>query len=238
MYYSFKFITFIYFTAALISAFSLFAGFHFGTYIFNPMLLPILILYIFAKFKNLDHPILPLLIVALFFSFLGDILSMVDFEKKLFTLLAICTFTVAQVCYGALYYYSSSYRPSNQIKWSQRWPEFSCIVILGITTLFIYPHLEDFKIPGLIYSFVTSITIVLAVNRRFHVSFRSFATVFIGVICFFISDVLVGLYMTSENSIRFGGTDFIYSIGHWLVVRGMCFQIMDESPQEKLLTPQ
>ncbi len=199
-----------------------------GYFLFTPLLAPVLILYIFSRFKNLEHHLIPLLLVAVFFSFLGNILFMVAFEPAIFKLLGICTYIIAQICYEILYYLSTRKSPTKNENHFQRWPELVCALILAATIIYIYPFFGDFKIPGMIYAFVGSLTILLALNRRFHVSYSSFRNVFIGVSCFFVSDLLTGLDLYLTNVYLNAAIILFYSFGHWMVTQGMSIQFEEE----------
>ncbi len=200
-----------------------------GFYITKPFIVLILIIYLFKKFKELQHKLIPLLMVATFFSFLGDVLLLITIDEAMFKLFGICTFTVAQAAYAILYYLSTKNKKLKNIALYQRWPEFLAVGITILTVIMIYPSLGDFAVLGLIYAFITSLTIIFALNRRFFVDSKSFWFTFSGVISFFISDALMGDDLFFTKIWTHAMVMIFYVIGHFLVINGMMSQVERET---------
>ncbi|AFL84978.1 putative membrane protein [Belliella baltica DSM 15883] len=221
----------VYSIISLVSLFFLVTKNELGFYITKPLIVPILLIYLFHKFNETQHQLIPALMVATIFSFLGDIFLLFTINEELFKLVGICTFIVAQTSYAYLYFLSVNSFPKKKISFLARWPEFlSSVVILG-ATIILYPSLGNFAAPAIIYSFITSITIIFALNRRFYVSRKSFVLTFLGVISFFISDALMGDDIFLENILNHFFIMLSYLIGHFLIIKGILFQI--ESTKKK-----
>ena len=173
---------------------------------------------------------MPLMIVAIFFSFIGDILMLPDIEINLFKTIGICTFIVAQTFYGLLYIKSSKLgiRESNP-RLIQMWPEYLITITLGIYAWVILSFTDDLFIPSLFYSFFGIGAFVLAMNRRFFVSRKSFYIVFIGALLFILSASIAGMDLYSKNPVRLSTNILIYTFAHYLVSYGILFQIQETS---------
>jgi hypothetical protein len=218
--------TALYFLSALLAITFLLNNLKVGFYIFNLITLPILMIGLILKFKKNNHSLMPLMIVAIFFSFIGDILMLPDIEINLFKTLGICTFIVAQTFYGLLYIKSSKLgiKKSNT-RLTQFWPECLTIIILGINAWVILSFTNDLFIPSLFYSVIGIGAFVLALSRRFFVRCNSFYIVFIGALLFIFSASITGLDFYSKNPLRHGTSILIYTFAHYLVSYGILLQI-------------
>jgi hypothetical protein len=167
-----------------------------------------------------------LMIVATIFSFSGDYLMLLDVEESLFKTIGICTFIVAQMSYGLLYIYSAQYT-EKKVKppLTKRWPEIIALISLGVYAAFVLEFTNEFFLPGLLYSVFGISTFVLAMNRRFYVSVRSFAFVITGAFLFIISASLTGFDLYGLNKIRHATAIIFYSGGHYLCSYGILTQI-------------
>jgi hypothetical protein len=153
---------------------------------------------------------------------------MIPIEPDIFKLLGISTSVVAQGSYGLLFYLSAKGSRAQNKSLVLRWPEVTSVFILGLTTIYLYPLLGDFTTPSLIYIVVTTITIVLALNRRFNVSSKSFGLVIGGVACFYVADVLTGMDLLTINPQLRAISLTFFALSHWLIFQGMCIQFDEE----------
>lgn len=218
----------IYIIISLLSLSFLISENELGFYITKPFIVPILLIYLFFKFKDSQHSLIPTLMIAIFFSMIGDIFLLFTVNEALFNLVGICTFTVAQAAYAYLYYLSVKDHEKKDIPFYQRWPEIIAIGITIIATIMVYPSLGDFVAPAIIYALITTFTIIFALNRRFYVSTKSFSLTILGVFFFFISDALMGDDLFLENILNHFFIMLSYVIGHYLVIKGILVQIESE----------
>jgi hypothetical protein len=225
--------TALYFLSALLAITFLLNNLKVGFYIFNLSTLPILIIGLILKFKKNNHSLMPLMIVAIFFSFIGDILMLPDIEINLFKTIGICTFIVAQTFFGLLYIKSSEVgiRKSNT-RLTQFWPEYLTSIILGIYAWAILSFTDDLFIPSLFYSIFGIGAFVLALSRRFFVSRKSFYMVFTGALLFIFSASLTGMDFYGKNPLRHGASILIYTFAHYLVSYGILLQIQIQETLE------
>lgn len=225
--------TILYFLTVILGIAFLLFDLRVGFFLFNLSTLPILIFGLLLKFKNYPHSLMTLMIVASIFSFAGDFLMILDIEESLFKTIGICTFIVAQTCYGLLYFFSTQFTDQS-IKPSlvKRWPELIALIVLGIYAAIVLEYTNEFFLPGLLYSFFGISTFVLALNRRFFVSRRSFILVFSGAFLFILSASLTGFDLYATNKIRYAVAILFYSGGHYLCSYGILTQIGELINQE------
>lgn len=225
--------TILYFLTVILGIAFLLFDLRVGFFLFNLSTLPILIFGLLLKFKNYPHSLMTLMIVASIFSFAGDFLMILDIEESLFKTIGICTFIVAQTCYGLLYFFSTQFTDQSiQPSLVKRWPELIALIVLGIYAAIVLEYTNEFFLPGLLYSFFGISTFVLALNRRFFVSRRSFILVFSGAFLFILSASLTGFDLYATNKIRYAVAILFYSGGHYLCSYGILTQIGELINQE------
>jgi hypothetical protein len=226
-------LTLIYFLIVSLAVTSILMGISSAYYGLNLLIVPVLIFGLIGKFKNSFHPLIPLMLIATFFAFVGDILFSIPVEKSLFNTIGICTFIAAQTCYGLLFYYSAAIKKNTPAPpFHKRWPEALALILVLISSLYVLPQTGEFMIPSLIYAIIGTFTFILAINRRFYVSKPSYLGVFFGVCCFYTSDVITGFDMYAENNLNIAVITFLYSLGHFLIIKGILIQV-DNIPEEK-----
>ena len=218
----------IYLLTSVLCLTFLLLDFEFGFFITKPLILPVLLFFLIIKFKLTKHQLIPPLMVATFFSFLGDVFLMIKVEESLFKLLGICTFIVAQTAYAMLYYYSTDGFKKRKINIFKRWPEILTIIITMTTLAFVFPTLGVFAVPAVIYTVIGSVAFVFALNRRFYVSRKSFTITIIGVFFFYLGDALMGhdLFLSSKHIHVI--VLLFYILAHFLIVNGIMIQIDKE----------
>jgi hypothetical protein len=230
--------TIIYFSTVFLAVFFLLQDLKVGFYLFNLSTIPLLIIGLLFKFRKNPHSLMTLMIVATMFSFAGDFLMLLDIEESLFKTIGICTFIVAQSCYGLLYYSSTQFTDQNKKpSLIKRWPELLAFIVLGIYAAIVLEYTNEFFLPGLIYSFFGISTFVLAINRRFFVSKRSFTLVILGAFMFIMSASLTGFDLYATNKIRYAITIILYTGGHYLCSFGILTQIQEIINKEILAKP-
>ncbi len=221
----------LYFAVAMLGVFSCIMGWIVPFYIFKMSIIPIIVVCIILTFRKIEHPLIPILLTAIFFSFLGDFFFLIKIEEDLFKILGITTFTVAQISYSILYYLST------RNKTPKKHPGFGWLELFIVLTLIgslyvLTPTLGVFQIPVVIYAITTCVAFYLAARRRFFVPFKSFVLVLLGVFAFLTSDLLTGPDIYLNNSLMHAAVFAFTSIGHYLTVSGMMKQFLSESRVE------
>ncbi|MFD2035274.1 lysoplasmalogenase [Belliella marina] len=204
-----------------------------GFLITKPLIVPIILLFLIIRFKLTKHQLIPPLMVATFFSFLGDILLMLKVDESLFKMIGLCTYIVAQTAYGYLYYSSVQNFEQKKIKLVNRWPEALTVIFATLATLMAFPNLGVYAVPAIIYAIISTTTIILALNRRFYVSKISFIITILGVSSFFIGDTLMGGDLYLANTFNHFLILLTYILGHLLIICGMMLQIENEAKKKR-----
>ena len=225
--------TVIYLLVVLFSIFLLLNEWELAFMLFKPLILPVLIGYLFIQYKTYDHQLIPLLLVAVFFSLMGDLLIIIPFEKSFFTIISICTFIVSQACYGLMFYLSTAGRPALADKRTSLIPEISLAIVFVLSVLLIKPYLGNYLFPILVYAFFNLFSLFFALKRRKYVQSQSFVTVMTGLLFFYVSDMLTAYDISLQDNVLHAFIIASYSIAHFLVIKGMMVQIQDEIKEKK-----
>ncbi len=157
------------------------------TFVFKPLLMPTLLTFYYFQTLNKEKSIL----LALFFSFLGDTFLLFTQQSEIYFLLGLGSFLVTQSAYVYTFYkdkkdggFPSKYKAPVIL-----------FFLLGFGTLFyfIFPALGEFTIPVLVYASVVSLMGMLAVFRYNSVLLNNYLITLLGVFLFMISDTFIAL---------------------------------------------
>lgn len=133
-------------------------------------------------------------LLALGFSWLGDVLLMWHARHELFFIGGLLAFLVAHLYYIFAYRQFVIEDRSNALLGVQRF-RFSFPIILtgtGLITV-LYSHLGDLKIPVIIYALVLVLMVINALFRFGRTTTASFSMVFFGATLFMISDSMIAI---------------------------------------------
>jgi len=178
------------------------------------LLMPLLLLYYLL---STDKPII-FLILALIFSFLGDLFLLFE-DKKTFFILGLLSFLIAHLFFFLTFLASSNY-----------FKGLPFYIYLFLIPYFIYgaylfkylkPEIDKFQFIILIYIFIIIIMSFSTIPRYYFVSFREFIFPFLGSILFIISDSLLSIKKfkkkIKENSISIMLT---YTLAQLFIISG------------------
>jgi len=155
----------------------------------KPLLMPVLALYFFTQTRRAATPLKTWIVLALGFSWLGDILLMFEERNSIFFLLGLSAFLVAQVFYIVFFH---NIRMREYIRGN------ALLLLIVIVYYFILisvisPHLGNLKLPVRIYGVVLSFMVMLAMHTMFSKNKRAGMWMMIGAILFVASDSLLAL---------------------------------------------
>jgi len=200
-------------------------------YISRTTIVPLILYAIITTYKKFEHPLIPILITATVFKYLGDIFFMVNFEKVLFRMLGICSFVVANLAYGLMFYLSIQQKEKVK-KDTYFLPESFFVLVITLTLVVIFPYIEIFRTPVVIYSAFLALSILAAFRRRKYLKASSFAPVLVGTVFFLLVDILHSLAVFYQDDFREVILVGALSLGHYFVVEGMNLQFKDEIEEE------
>jgi uncharacterized membrane protein YhhN len=190
-------------------------------FIAKPLLVPaLLLLLIFTK------PAVPgkkLLLIGLFFSWMGDLFLLFENKNALFFIFGLASFLATHIFY--IVYFLRIRSPN--ISLLKKQPILIALVLgYGITLVWqLYPHLADLKLPVIVYATVIctmllcSLHIFLKINRKSAVYFLMGASVFV------ISDSLLAINKFYQPFTYAGILIMItYCAAQYLIVQGFIEQ--------------
>jgi uncharacterized membrane protein YhhN len=187
----------------------------------KPLLLPLLIGYYVTSTSKEERSRTVLL--ALAFSWLGDVLLMFQPQGELFFIGGLLAFLVAHLYYIFAYRQFMSEDTSKALLGVQRF-RFSFPIILAGTGLItvLYSHLGSLKIPVIIYSLILVLMVVNALFRFGRTSLTSFAMVFFGATLFMISDSMIAInkFMLPISYSGFW-VMLTYLVAQYLIIQGL-----------------
>lgn len=150
----------------------------------KPMLIPFLISIVAISDKFSTQKIL---LFALFFSWIGDVLLLFSDKHSLFFIFGLVAFLIAHLIYIFLF------QKQTKINNNKIYLQFSPIVViylLGILSI-LWSSLNEMKIPVTIYAFVISTMLLMSIKAYFEWKKPASLLVLIGAVLFVISDSIL-----------------------------------------------
>lgn len=152
----------------------------------KPLLIPVLILFVYESSRGKVTFRILLLVLALIFSWLGDV-SLLYGSTELYFLIGLGLFLVAQVVYIITLRRSSYQNPIRLL----RIAPFA--VYLAVLLLVLIPKAGSLWLPIVVYGVVICFMAISANTRQGFTSSDSYKLAFIGSILFVISDTLLAI---------------------------------------------
>ena len=180
----------------------------------KPVLMPALMAYFFFSVTKQDK-VAFYVVMALFFSWLGDVFLMFQEIYSIYFIIGLASFLIAHVLYVVIF------RRTND-NFKPRAFTFATgflLIIYGILLVFLlWPGLGEMKIPVVLY---TGVILAMALSALFRQAEGS-SLVLVGAILFVSSDSLLALNKFSES---FTGARFwimaTYILAQFLITAGM-----------------
>jgi uncharacterized membrane protein YhhN len=149
--------------------------------------MPLLIIYFLEHTKIFISGLKTWIVLALFFSWAGDILLMFEERKPIFFLLGLSAFFIAQVFYIIFFHIirMKEYIRGNAL--------FLLVVVVyyGILISLLSPFLGNMKLPVRIYGVVISFMLMLAMHMMLGKNKKAGWWMMLGAILFVASDSLL-----------------------------------------------
>ncbi len=153
----------------------------------KPLLIPVLAIYLLTQTKSVNSGLKAWIILALFFSWAGDILLMFEERKSIFSLLGLSAFLIAQVFYIIFFH---NIRMKEYIR-GNALLLLLVIVYYAILISILSPFLGDLRLPVRIYGVVLSFMLMLAMHTMFSKNKKAGLWMMVGAILFVASDSLL-----------------------------------------------
>ena len=186
-------------------------------FIFKPLIIPVVIGYFDSQINNITKGINKWILLALIFSWLGDVLLMFQDKKDIFFLLGLSSFLLAHIFY-IIYYHQVRVRENVKSN-----PWFLVVVVIYYAALisFLSPFLYEMKLPVRIYGIVISFMFMLALHMLFIKNKQAGKWMMIGALLFVMSDSLLALNKF-YHLFEFAGVLIIltYALAQFFIVKG------------------
>jgi uncharacterized membrane protein YhhN len=190
-------------------------------FIVKPLLIPALLLLLF--YTRSTVPGKNLLLIGLFFSWMGDVFLMFEYKHALFFIFGLASFLTTHIFYII---YFLRIRSANASLLKKQPMYIALVLAYGITLVWqLYPHLADLKLPVIVYAAVIcsmllcSLQIFLKVNKKAAGYYLS------GAMAFVISDSLLAINKFYQP-FAFAGIFIMltYCAAQYFIVRGFIEQ--------------
>jgi uncharacterized membrane protein YhhN len=133
-------------------------------------------------------------VLAIFFSLLGDVSLMLESLNEIFFILGLTSFLIAHIFYIVTYGQHQIEVEVNALQGIQKTRLAFPIVLAGTGLIIVlYSSLGDLKIPVIIYAMVLIVMVLNALFRYGRTNANSFWYVFAGSLLFMISDSILAI---------------------------------------------
>ena len=153
----------------------------------KPLLMPLLMIYFLEQTKIFISGLKTWIMLALFFSWVGDILLMFEERKAVFFLLGLSSFFIAQVFYIVFFH---NIRMKENIR-GNALLLLLVVVYYGFLISVLSPFLGTMKLPVRIYGVVISFMLMLAMHMMLGKNKKAGWWMMVGAILFVTSDSLL-----------------------------------------------
>ncbi len=177
-------------------------------YVFKPLIVPVLIGYFIAATSSIKSKLKKLIVLALIFSWGGDVLLMFQGQKDIFFLLGLSSFLLAHIFYIVFFHHI---RLSEGIK-SNIWILLLVVIYYAALIAWLSPYLGDMTLPVRIYGVVISFMLMLALHMLFIQEKPAGRWLMIGALLFVISDSVLAVNKFYE-SFELSGLVIMFTYG-------------------------
>ncbi|HAA14140.1 MAG TPA: hypothetical protein DCE41_21580 [Cytophagales bacterium] len=184
------------------------------------LLMPLLIVYAITKKSIIAPRLKRSLVIALLFSWVGDILLALPVSG--YFIPGLAAFLVGHVVYIVAYGYASATYPLKVI-WHRWWYSLP-IVGYGFSFIaWLLPKLPSgLEIPVVLYALVITVMLLAAAGRGKYTHPTSFIFVLLGAVFFALSDSMIAINRfvnpLEQGSLLIMST---YILGQWLITEGL-----------------
>ena len=211
---------YVFFTAFGVHLIAILLGYELLTRVTKPMLLPALLLYYWIETKHTGGKISALVLAALFFSWLGDVLLMFQTNAALYFILGLSSFLLAHFFYILWFGKELKLHPKKP-----NWVYLSLVLLYASALLYIlWPKLGEMKIPVFAYALVISTMLAFAIHAvpiKIQFPFKAILLL-IGAKLFVISDSILAF---NKFHTSFAAAGFLimltYGLAQYFLVKGI-----------------
>jgi uncharacterized membrane protein YhhN len=158
-------------------------------YIFKPLVIIWLLAYFILQLRAVRSNLKKWIIAALLFSWLGDVLLMLQDNNSLFFLLGLSAFLVAHIFYILFFHFIRVKENVKSRWWLLLIVALYYLILIGLLS----PHLGGMKLPVRIYAIVISFMFMLAMHMSFIKYKNAGRWMMLGALLFVISDSVLAI---------------------------------------------
>jgi uncharacterized membrane protein YhhN len=158
-------------------------------YFIKPLLIPVLVVYFIFQTNLTINNLKKWILLALFFSWAGDVLLMFVPKDKIFFLLGLSSFLLAHIFYIVFFHHV---RVKEKIK-GNPWLMVAVVIYYAALITLLSPYLADMKIPVLVYGVVISFMLMLAMHMLFIKNKTAGKWKMFGALLFVMSDSILAI---------------------------------------------
>ena len=158
-------------------------------FISKPLLVPVLMGYFLFGTRGIANRLKKWILLALFFSWAGDMLLMFVSKDEIFFLLGLASFLLAHVFYIIFFH---QVRVEEGVK-SNPWLLVIVVIYYAALVSWLSPYLGDMKIPVRIYGIVISFMFMLAMHMLVIKNKQAGKWMMGGALLFVISDSVLAI---------------------------------------------
>jgi len=186
-------------------------------YICKPLLMPLLMIWFVTSVKSIPGNLKSWILVALFFSWAGDVLLMFEAKDKIFFMLGLASFLIAHIFYIVFFH---QVRVREAVK-GNPWLMVIVVVYYGALITVLSPYLGDLKWPVRVYGIVISFMFMLAMHMLFIRNKKAGKWMMIGALLFVVSDSILAINKFYQ-SFEMAGIVIIltYALAQLFIVNG------------------
>ena len=167
------------------------------------ILKPLICIWLIACFiyqtKEISDSLKKWVIIALVFSWIGDILLMFQADQSVFFLAGLVSFLLAHISY-ILFFHFTRLRERITSRW---YLMLFVVVYYTVLIMQLGPYLGDFAIPVRVYGIVISFMLMLAMHMLFLKNKRAGLAMVVGAALFVLSDTILAFnkfYQSFESA--------------------------------------
>lgn len=202
----------------------------------KPFLMIALLVFYLSSREDKPTPLSKLIVGALVFSWIGDVLLMLQGQFDSLFIFGLAAFLIAHLFY-VFGFRKARFEALGETKNSFVRTRFVFLLFIGGALIYmLYPKLEDLLIPVILYTIVIVSMGISSLLRRGWTSDKSFILVYSGALLFIMSDAMLGINKFMNPIIQarllIMGT---YIAAQFLIVKGILIHEKDLSESDEVI---
>lgn len=190
-------------------------------FVAKSLLIPALLLLLFYTKSNV--PGKNLLLIGLFFSWVGDVFLLFEYKNALLFIFGLASFLTTHIFYIV---YFLRVRSANASLLKKQPILIALVLAYGITLVWqLYPHLGDLKLPVIVYAAVICTVLLCSLHIFLKVNKKAAGYYLLGAATFVISDSLLAINKFYQPFAYAGVFIMLtYCAAQYFIVRGFIQQ--------------